>query len=319
MTKTTRPPTEAAKFAATVSIDRSETDTSALQEKPITIVARTSQEAFQGYWGRCVNDFAGYIPATGPVPIDYNHNTDDTSDVIGVADTLEIVDGNLIAHGRIIPFAPDDTASEVIFKGSSGIPYQASIVLDLTTIEAVEVAAGETVEVNGQPFVGPGYIFTRWGVSGIAILPYGADPNTSVQFARGIPDATLDRDAAVKYKTDFGPQGFDWWLEGKSYEDSARLFTASLRREIDVIRAKHLEELASKDQQISALTVEYDRLKKSSEFHRGQPMPVKNRPTETEEVKPVVAKNTLGRSSSQQALIDSIAAKMPKAGSVNIA
>lgn len=175
----------AMKFNADAQLDMSKPDASPLAEKPIKIVARTGGVAMQAYWGRCVHDMSGFIPPDGPVPLDYGHCDDvDPGDAIGVADTVAVVDGQLVATGRLIPFAPDDTASQVIAKGAAGVPFQASINMDMPSLQVLEVPSGQSIEVNGATFIGPGVVFTQWSVNGIAICLYGADSATSVQFRR---------------------------------------------------------------------------------------------------------------------------------------
>jgi hypothetical protein len=273
--------------------------------KAITIRARTKGVAYQAYWGRCVHDFAGFLPPDGPVPLDWNHSED--SD-IGVADELTVDDEGLFALGRLIPFTANDRAAELIYKGSQKVPYQASIVMDLENLIVTEVPEGVLYTVNGEEFEGPLVVFTQWSIDGISILPYGSDSSTEVQFSRGQGDvdvpvvrspslekepqmkpveepgrvtpppaappadaANFSRDMALKFKTDFGAAGFDWYLEGKTYEEAAKLFGASKQTEIDALSA----DLAKKDEAITAITIERDQLKAKAEFRRGHQTPAK--------------------------------------------
>lgn len=310
-------------------------------EKPIRIVARTGGEAYQEYWGRCVHDMAGFIPPKGSVNLDYAHKPDES---IGVA-TVKIVNGELIADGRLIPFKPNDQASEVIFKGSKGIPFQASIVMNPATCEVRKVRDGETVNVNGGKFSGPGAIFTRWGIDGIAILPYGSDPSTSVEFARGKPDIQVSvqtpiekeapmtdpvitppitppvapviepvanpdnfsRAACLQFKTDFGPAGQDWYLEGKTYSEAAKLFGADLQAKLDEANTK----LAAQATELATVIADRDAFKAKSEFKRGQAAPVPGKPTEGEPEKKKADLADFGRPQ-YAALAKSIEARMPK-------
>ncbi len=198
---TIRLPKNSVNFGADVSMTQSPPETGSLSPKPITIVARTSSTAYQGYWGRVVNDMSGFIPPSGAIPLDYNH----TDCVLGVADSVSVVDGQLVAQGRLIPFTTDDKASEIIFQGSKGVPFQASVTIDPSTLQTQQVPEGQAVNVNGIDFDGPGTVFRQWAISGIAILPYGADSTTSVQFARSNPSAIdpmkkLTREVASTWK-----------------------------------------------------------------------------------------------------------------------
>jgi hypothetical protein len=150
---------------------------------PITIRARTSGIAQQGYWGPCVHDMNGYIPPTSPIAINYNH---DRSQLIGAIPTAPaVVDGELVAQGQLVPFEADDIAAEVIYKGAKGVPYQASIQLDIDTLVIEDIEANLTVDVNGQTFTGPLVVFRQWGIEAVSITPFGADGDTSLEFARG--------------------------------------------------------------------------------------------------------------------------------------
>lgn len=267
--------------------------------KAISIRARTNGVANQGYWGRCVHDFAGFVPPAGPVPLDWNHQEDAD---IGVADSLTVDADGLLAAGRLIPFTANDRAAELIYKGAQGVPYQASIVMNLESLIVTEVPDGQTYTVNGQELEGPLTVFSQWTIDGISILPYGADPSTMVEFSRGqsgeievaiirqppkesqtmdakdrketpetLPDTAgqFSRDEALKFKTDFGAKGFDWYLEGKTYAEAAKLFGANLQTQIDGLKA----DLAKKDEAITALTTERDQLKTKAEFRRGHTTP----------------------------------------------
>jgi len=280
--------------------------TDPLAPKAVRIIARTGGVAVQGYWGRCVNDMSGYIPATGPVPLDYAHQDGDTSDLVGVADTLSVVDGQLVATGRLVPYAAGDSASEIIFKGAAGVPYQASIVLDMNTLQILEVPQGQTVQVNGADFVGPGVVFTKWGVSGIAILPYGADSSTSVQFGNA-------REEAAKFVAIFGAtRGGEWFIAGKTYDEALSLHVAAIKSDFAAKSQQQASDLKLAQAKLISIRAEIEKEKKRASFHRGQARPVPVRPTSTEpDCKPSDAGVRFGRSPGQQALVDLIASKMP--------
>lgn len=149
------------------------------QGQSIKIHARTGGEALQGYWGRCVHDLASFRAPTGNVVLDFAH---DQKQDIGFARNVRIENGELVADGTLTPFKAGDKASEIVAKGKIGVPYQASIVMGLDGLQIDEVPAGKTVVVNGQNFSGPGVVFRNWTIDGIAILPYGSDSKTSIEF-----------------------------------------------------------------------------------------------------------------------------------------
>lgn len=340
-------PSESLKFGGEVLLEAGEIAATAggMPQKPITIRARTANIGYQKYWGRCVHDMAGFRNPGKPIPLDWNH---DSSDEIGVADRVDVVDGELVAFARLVPFKPDDSAARVIYRGASGIPYQASIVMSLDGLQVEEVADGEIVQVNGQDFAGPGAIFRQWGIDGIAVTPYGSDSHTSVQFAgkspavdvvfltpvkdvatmvapvvaAGKPAAiespaeipaekqNFSREMALKFKTDFGAAGFDWYLEGKSYEEAARLFSASQQKRIEDLEANHTAAMTAKDELIAKLTSERDSFKAKAEFGRGKATPVPVKPTSEEEANPDEKQN-FSMTSGRAALTASILKRMP--------
>lgn len=326
--------------------------------KAITILARTPGVAYQGYWGACVHNMDGFIPPTGPIPLDWDHNDGSTED-IGVAETFEIGDEGLTVTGRLIPFTATDRAAEIIYKGGRGVPYQASINMDLLTLVVTEVPEGVSYPVNGQDFIGPLVVFEQWGIAGIAILPYGADSDTSVQFKAGgdvdvtvkpfpsserggvsplakeptmtepakpgdaVPAtspaaapaalpaeaANFSRADALKFKTDFGAQGFEWYLEGKTYEEAAKLFGASKDARIAALEA----DLAAREATIKTVTTERDQFKAKAEFRRGHPGPVNTGLPADPNAKPGDEKPDpahFGRSKGMSAFVRTIATKL---------
>ena len=323
-------------FSAAIDWTPDDADKSVSAPQSIKIVARTSSIAYQGFWGKCVNNMSGFIAPAGPIPLDSCH---DDSQVVGVADSLSIVNGDLIADARLIPFAEKDAASEIIFKGLQGVPYQASVNVDLATLEFHEVPDGQTEIVNGNSFSGPGYVFDKWTINGIAILPYGADSDTSVQFRRGQPSTVNPHDegnkmtdpaqavsivpavdmskfisieSASKFEAAFGDKGAKWLLQGKTFEESASLFTADIKAEAEAAKAKADADLAAKDAQILALTTERDEFKAKAEFNRGMQMPVPVKPADGKQEEPV-SKSNFGHTPGTEKLIAAIAARMPKA------
>ncbi|WP_397570454.1 hypothetical protein [Schlesneria sp. T3-172] len=298
-----------------------------LKEVPVVIIARTQGEALHGYWGRCVHDFAGYFPPPGPVAIDYAH---DDSDSIGVCE-LSIEGNQLIARGKICPFTADDQASRVIYQASKGIPFQSSIRMATDGLVYDEVADGETVEVNGEIFTGPGHVFRRWSVEGVAILNYGSDAATSVHFDDpGDLTATDFRARGRQFQRAFGrEQGAEWFLQGLTFAAAAKLFqtqqAARGKAEISALEAEAARlrgELAEAKKIAEAAKAKRGAAKEDDEkeFRRWKAAKANFRPGQAKPVpvnKPAPAKkafNTFGRTDKQQAFVDAVAARMPKRG-----
>lgn len=146
---------------------------------PFRMVARSGQPIDHWYWGRIVHDLSG-VKHKNRIPIDYAH---DDKEVIGYANHFESESGDLVVTGALVPYKDSDRASEIVHKFKAGVPYEASINFGGDGLQVQNVAEGETSEVNGYQFSGPGVIVRNWPLRGVAICPYGADANTSTEFS----------------------------------------------------------------------------------------------------------------------------------------
>ena len=144
------------------------------------MVARSSEPITHWYWGKIAHDLSGYQMSRNKCAIDYVHNDDE---IIGFANKFEVEEEGLVASGALTPFKEGDRAEEVIFKARAGVPWEASINFSGGPLVLEEVQAGAKSEVNGYEFEGPGVIVRKWPLRGIAVCPYGADPNTSTEFS----------------------------------------------------------------------------------------------------------------------------------------
>ena len=142
---------------------------------PIKLVARSGKPIEHWYWGNVVHDLAGMHLHKSRLAIDYVH---DDKEVIGYLNKFDIESGDLVTTGALVPFKDSDRATEILYKMSEGVPYEASINFGGDGIKVQELCDGETAEVNGRTFDGPGVIIRSWPLRGVAICPYGADANT---------------------------------------------------------------------------------------------------------------------------------------------
>ena len=147
---------------------------------PFRMVARSGEPIEHWFWGRVAHDLGGMRLSKPRVPIDYIH---DDGDVIGYANKFDTDSGDLVVSGALTPFKDSDRATEIVFKAKQGVPYEASINFS-APVKLQEVAAGETTQVNGREFSGPGVVIRDWTLRGIAVCPYGADANTSTTFKK---------------------------------------------------------------------------------------------------------------------------------------
>jgi hypothetical protein len=115
------------------------------------------------------------------LPIDYCHACDE---VIGYLDNFDTSTGDLVATGALVPYVDGDRAGEVIYKSANKVPYEASINFAGGPMRLEELEQGTSTTVNGQIVQGPALIIREWTLRGIAVCPYGADMNTTTEFAQ---------------------------------------------------------------------------------------------------------------------------------------
>lgn len=142
---------------------------------PVRLVARSGKPIEHWFWGRVVHDLAGMHLSKPRLPIDYVH---DSKEVIGYLNRFDVSSGDLVTTGALVPYKENDRANEIMHKMRAGVPYEASINFGGDGIKVQEIGEGETAEVNGARFDGPGVIVREWPLRGVAICPYGADANT---------------------------------------------------------------------------------------------------------------------------------------------
>ncbi|MBR5243099.1 MAG: hypothetical protein IKW13_02585 [Thermoguttaceae bacterium] len=107
------------------------------------------------------------------VPIIRDH---DQNQKVGQTDAVEYDGGKIVARGRLINFGIDPAAGKVVALWKRGARLEASVATGIIPPENVEqIAAGETVAVNGQTFEGPIEIVRRWKLKEISVVTLGAD------------------------------------------------------------------------------------------------------------------------------------------------
>ena len=241
---------------------------------PIRLVARAGKPIEHWYFGSVVHDFAG-MRHKSKIPIDYVHSE---NDVIGYVNKFNSESGDLVLSGALVPFKDSDRATEIIFKNRAGVPYEASIDFrDSMVME--ELKAGQFAEVNGGRVDGPATIIREWTLRGVAVCPYGADPNTSSQLSatetvtvsvknkeqamseitkvegaspvETTPEATPIETPVVtaaetlsegkQFLAVFGQQGAVWFVEGKSFAEANALFAKEQTDRIAKLEAENAE------------------------------------------------------------------------------
>lgn len=149
---------------------------------PIKMLARSAEPIDHWYWGRVVHDMQGMKLRKEKCPLDYCHWS---GEIVGYADKFKANNNGLVVEGKLVAFQSDDRAAEVIHKGRSGVPYEASIDFNGPGIRIEQLGEGTSAKVNGYTFEGPGVIIREWPLRSVAVCPYGADPNTRSELAEG--------------------------------------------------------------------------------------------------------------------------------------
>jgi hypothetical protein len=175
----------------------------ASKKAPVTLLARTGQPIEHPWWGKIVHDMSGMRLHKDRLPIDYNHFEDE---VLGYLDKFDTTSGDLVVSGALTPFNDQDRASEVLFKGREGVPYEASIDFSGDGLVLEELAPNAVASVNGYQLSGPAVIVRQWPLRGVAICPYGADMNTSAQFSASDEQEVSIRAIASEVETSLREQ-----------------------------------------------------------------------------------------------------------------
>jgi hypothetical protein len=257
---------------------------------PFAMTARTGGVGMHWYWGRNVHDMGGLRLSKDRMPIDYCH---DSKEVIGFADKFDAMQGALKLAGSLVSTKPDDRADEISKKGKAGVPYQASLNMSRDGLVVEEIPEGIAVVVNGETIEGPVTVFRQWSFNGVAVLPYGSDHNTSVEFAgeAGDVDVSILQFGAVQmtaptpapaaaavpptesaagkpaettfaappaktgadFLTAFGDLGGRWFAEGKTWDESQGLFTAHLQETVKTQK----DLLAAKEVELKTLKEQF--------------------------------------------------------------
>jgi hypothetical protein len=153
-------------------------DAEAGKNVPVTIVALSGDVLTHWFWGRIVLDLAGMTRHKDRLPLDWCHDPDQ---IVGYLDALDTTNGRLGCKGFITPTEEGDRATKIVNQSRAGVPFEASVYWEPGRIDYLD--SGFTATVNGREVEGPCYIATQWRLRGVAVCPWGVDPNTSTQFS----------------------------------------------------------------------------------------------------------------------------------------
>ena len=191
-----------------------------------------------GFTAPVIVDLSG-LDTSNAVPILIDHRAD-VEATLGLTDRIENNGKALVLAGPITGVS--SLANQVLAQSNAGHTWQASI--GASVIESEDIAAGKTVNVNGQQFVGPVIVARRSILKETSVLPMGADSTTSVNLAAKA--VTLKGNSSMT---------FSEWLKSKNIVEadlSAELL-ATLQEAFDVLQPAADGQAAPATAQASAI------------------------------------------------------------------
>jgi phage major head subunit gpT-like protein/phage head maturation protease len=146
--------------------------------RKFSIEAYTGAAIRQGWSAEpIVIDLAG-MKFNQRIPIVMGHDYTMAS-ILGQATSVRAESGRLYVEGEIL--AESELARQVISLAEKGFAWQASVGADVMRHQ--KVAAGESVTVNGQTFMGPVRIVKASKLREVSFVTLGADDATSARIA----------------------------------------------------------------------------------------------------------------------------------------
>lgn len=125
------------------------------------------------YWGKLVMDLSGVsVPSKFPVLEDHM-----TYRKIGFSSKPVVSEEGIKLDPDKTSFVDTPESAEFQKLSKEGFPFQSSLYGTPTALE--KVREGETVEVNGFKFSGPGYVWRKWRFNEASICVFGWDNKTS--------------------------------------------------------------------------------------------------------------------------------------------
>ncbi len=127
------------------------------------------------WWGNLAIDLEGVKFDRNKYPVLENHRTD-----MKLAFSKKpIIDGNISLDPETTVFVDTEASREFQKVSSSGFPYQASMYAIPTVVE--RVSEGESVDVNGFKFKGPGSIWRKCLYQEASACVFGWDEKTEAR------------------------------------------------------------------------------------------------------------------------------------------
>lgn len=179
-----------------LQVDKGTTD-EPVKKRKFKMTAFTGA-AVETLFGPVVFDLAGMsFPKNGKVPIFQQH---DPTLIAGQSEEIDI-DKKVSVRGDLFR---NPTGSQVAELSDDGFAWQASLGLSAQKVD--EVLSGDTVEVNGFKFEGPGLVVRKSRIREVSFVPLGADNKTKAVALDASTPVTVDKEE-LPMTTESAPKG----------------------------------------------------------------------------------------------------------------
>ena len=128
--------------------------------------------------------------------MNYNHNEEL---IIGYGENFQVTPEGLKSTGKL---STGTFADEIVKLAKQGVPFEASVEIDLVNAVETRVGADASTVVNGRTYQGPISVYSQVPLRAYAICPCGADKYTTltlltkeVDFMKTTPKKKLSADA----------------------------------------------------------------------------------------------------------------------------
>jgi hypothetical protein len=162
MTKTIKLPIEIVKLSDEIQGDGYPFEALILSGSPI-----------ETWWGRFVIELSTMTYHKPRLVVNYNHND---QLIIGYGENFQVTPDGLKSTGKLVT---GTYADELVKLSKEGVPFEASVEIELDAGVETRVGAESQIMANGRTYSGPISIYNNVPLSGYAICPHGADKFTN--------------------------------------------------------------------------------------------------------------------------------------------
>jgi len=137
---------------------------------PFEAVILSGEPIDSWYGGHFIVDLSTMKYHKPRLTVNYNHNNEL---VIGYGENFQVTPEGLKSTGKLAAFA-----DELVNLARQGVPFEASVEIDLNNAVETRIGANASIAVNGRTYAGPISVYNDVPLRGYAICPLGADKLT---------------------------------------------------------------------------------------------------------------------------------------------